>query len=120
MIGLGGQLGIIPLRGVVSDNQQLVSGPETESRQAKCQMFDIEIVVLPCVRLPDTVVFVTHGPVPFAVFLVVVLEYLGPGIALFAVGLLHPDRHFPLCLTQPPFFTPVVFDFTITLLGAGL
>ena len=94
--GLGRQLGVIPLGGIIPDNQHLVSRFKAQRQETKGKVLDIEIIVLPGIRLPDTIVLVTHGSAMIAVFLVIVFEYLGPGITLFPVGLLHPDRHFPL------------------------
>jgi hypothetical protein len=53
-------------------------------------MFNIEIIVLPGIRLPDTIVFMTHGSALIAIFFVIIFEYLGPGIPFFSILALHP------------------------------
>ncbi|UCF72147.1 MAG: hypothetical protein JSW35_08075, partial [Deltaproteobacteria bacterium] len=52
--------------------------------------------VLPGIRLPDTIVLMTHGSTAIAIFFIVVFEYLGPGITLFSIDLLYVGSHFPI------------------------
>ena len=101
MVSLGSQLGVVPFRRIVSDDQQLVPGLEAERQQAQGQELGVEIVILPRVGLPDPVVLVAHGPAGIAVLLKVVLEHLGPGIALFFVKPLCSRSSCPHALPLP-------------------
>src|SRR5512136_2842838 len=93
MVRLGGQLSIIPLWSVIPNNRHFNSWLKAEGEQTKGQVFDIQIVVLPSVRLPDTIVLVSHGLTMIAIFFIVIFEYLGPRITFFFVDSFHHTKH---------------------------
>ena len=119
MTGLGSQFGIIPLRGIIPDDHDLIPGFKTEGQQTKGQGFNLKVVVLPGINLPDSKVFMTHGSATVAEFFIIILQYSGPGISLFFMDLPSLVCH-GLChiLTQPPLLSAVVLDITIAFSGA--
>lgn len=58
---------------IIANDEHLVSRFKAEGKQTKRQAFDIEVVVLPGIWLPDTIVLVAHGYAAIAMLFIVVL-----------------------------------------------
>jgi hypothetical protein len=121
VVSLGSQLSVIPLWGIVSNNKHLVSRFKAKGQQAKGQVFDVEIIVLPGIPLPDTITLMAHSHAAIAILFIVVFEYLRPGVTLFSVGLLHLGSYYPhvIVSSEPSLPAPVVLDLAIALSGAN-
>src|SRR5512139_2469784 len=89
MVRLSGQLRTIPWWCVFPNNHHFISWFKPEREQTKSQVFNVEIVVLPGKRLPNTIVFISHGLAMITIRFIVIFEYFGPSITLFFVELLH-------------------------------